>query len=540
MPAESASSERRDRAIPKTLGKYVPFARLGSGGMAEVFLSVAPGPMGFNKLAVLKRLKSPDDDGHVKMFLDEARLAARLNHPNIVHTYEVGETDGYFIAMEYLEGQSLQALLACLAGRREGLSEPLVAYIAAQVLKGLHHAHELCDFDGTPIGIVHRDVSPQNLYLTYGGEVKVLDFGIAKATMNSAHTETGVLKGKVRYMAPEQLGSRGVDRRADVFAFGVVLWELLARRALFQGDAAQVMARLANEDVSSVREVRPEASPQLDFITMKALRRNPDERYATADQMRVALEDFLRETGHLDFDRELGRLMNELFAQTRDDVRGRIKSFLEKLPSGMHRTAGMARARDLPVLIEPSEPQTPPATSSTAAAPKRLPRWSWLLVAVGTAVVGVVELGRLGRQITEGPAAIPGIASAIPSGHLHLETVPPGALIERDGKPIDRTPATVDLQPGTAAVRVSLDGYEAETIALDVTPGATLERTLALRPGPPIPQMGAASAARPWEAEANGASGAPPTGIPPHATPRAAASQRPHLNIRVLDDGDSP
>ena len=166
----------------------------------------------------------------------------------------------------------------------------------------------LCDFDGAPVGVVHRDVSPQNLYLTYGGEVKVLDFGIAKAAMNSTHTETGVLKGKVRYMAPEQFGSAAVDRRANLFAFGVVLWELLARRALFQGDAASVMSRVVNEDVASVRTVRPEASPALDFITMKALCRNPDNRYATADEMRAALEDFLRETGHLDVDRELAPL----------------------------------------------------------------------------------------------------------------------------------------------------------------------------------------------------------------------------------------
>ena len=372
-------------------------------------------------------------------------------------------------------------------------------------------------------------MSPQNLYLTYGGEVKVLDFGIAKATMNSAHTETGVLKGKVRYMAPEQLGSAGVDRRADLFAFGVVLWELLARRALFQGDAAQVMARLVNEDVSSVREVRPEASPQLDFITMKALHRDPNDRYATADEMRVALEDFLRETGHLDVDRELARLMNELFAQTRDDVRGRIKTFLEKLPSGVNRATGMARTRDLPVLIEPSEPQTPPATSRTATAPKRLPRWSWLLVAVGTAVVGVIELGRLGRQITDLPVATPAAVAPTPSGHMHLVTVPAGALIERDGKPIDRTPATLELRPGTAAVRLSLDGYEAETIALEVAPGATIDRTVTLRPGPPPPSA--------KEPESSGVSS---TGLSPHATPKASASQRPHLKIRVLDDGDSP
>jgi serine/threonine-protein kinase len=534
MAAESASSVRRDTAFPKALGKYVPFARLGSGGMAEVFLSVAPGPRGFNKLAVLKRLKSPDDEAHVKMFLDEARLAARLNHPNIVHTYEVGETDGYFIAMEYLEGQSLQALLTRLAVRREGLSEPLVAYIAAQVLKGLHHAHELCDFDGTPIGIVHRDVSPQNLYLTYGGEVKVLDFGVAKARMNAAHTETGVLKGKVRYMAPEQLGSQGVDRRADVFAFGVVLWELLARRPLFQGDAASVMARLVNEDVASVRDVRPEASPELDLVTMKALRRDPNERFATADEMRVALEDFLRETGHLDVDRELARLMNELFAQTRDEVRGRINEFLQKLSSsGSAGTRGTGRTRDLPVLIEGSEPQTPPATSGTAPVLKRVPRWSWLLLVVGMAVVSVVEVARLGRQIENAPAASFGALPPSATGHVRLDTVPAGALVEHDGRAIDRAPVSLDLAAGTATFRVSLDGYETETIALDVAPGAILDRTLSLRPSLPAPTVTASTT----EAAVKGF----PAWASPslRVAPRAAASQKPRIKVRVLDDDDS-
>ena len=139
------------------------------------------------------------------MFLDEARLCARLSHPNIVNTYEVGDSQGkYFIAMEYLEGQPLLALLRWLAAREQKLSEPLAAYIAVQALKGLHYAHELCDYDGTPLQVVHRDVSPHNVMLTYGGEVKLLDFGIAKAATNSTHTETGVLKGKIRYMSPEQ------------------------------------------------------------------------------------------------------------------------------------------------------------------------------------------------------------------------------------------------------------------------------------------------------------------------------------------------
>ena len=491
MPGEPASSERRDSAFPKALGKYVPLARLGSGGMAEVFLSVARGPMGFNKLAVLKRLRTSDNETHVEMFLDEARLAARLNHPNIVHTYEVGESDGYFIAMEYLEGQSLQALLKRLSAPQEGLSEPLVAYIAAQVLKGLHHAHDACDFDGTPLGIVHRDVSPQNLYLTYGGEVKVLDFGIAKARMNSTHTETGVLKGKVRYMAPEQLGSGPVDRRADVFAFGVVLWELLARRPLFQGDAASVMSRVLHENVPSVRSARPEASSALDLIAMKALERHPSDRYATADEMRVALEDFLRETGHLEVERELARLMNELFAQTRDEVRGRIKVFLEKLPPSGGPPPRARRTRDLPTLLEGSEPHTPPAMSRTPEAPTRVSRWSWLLLVIGSAVVGVMGLARLGQEIQ----------------------VPRRTF----GGPVVQ-PDPIGVDPGVDASGV------ASGVPRPVPPPV---------PAPMTIPLGSVNTAE--------SSAVPPPNVAPaHEAPRPAASQRPRLKIRVIDDDDSP
>ena len=220
------------------------------------------------------------------MFLDEARLSARLSHPNIVQTHEVGDSQGrFFMAMEYLEGQSLQALLAWLGGRGsrataaplEALSETMAAFIAAQVARGLHYAHELTDYDGTALGVVHRDVSPHNIFLTYRGEVKLIDFGIAKASaVNVTHTETGVLKGKIRYMAPEQVTERDVDRRVDVFALGIVLWEMLARRRLFEGDSISVLNKIGRDDAPSIRAFRPNIHSELDGIVAKALKRAPE------------------------------------------------------------------------------------------------------------------------------------------------------------------------------------------------------------------------------------------------------------------------
>jgi serine/threonine-protein kinase len=209
-------------------GKYRPIATLGQGGMARVLLTVAQSGPGVHKLLVVKELK-PDlvkDAEFVTMFVDEARLAARLNHPNVLTTYEIGESGGApFLVMEYLEGQPLHAVLPRV-GRT---AMPLTAHLAIlqKALAGLHYAHELRDFDGSPMNVVHRDVSPQNVFVCYDGQVKLLDFGIAKASGSVARTETGVFKGKLGYIAPEQITSPTVDRRADVFSVGVMLWEAL-------------------------------------------------------------------------------------------------------------------------------------------------------------------------------------------------------------------------------------------------------------------------------------------------------------------------
>ena len=222
---------------PQPFDKYTLIGKLGHGGMAEVNLAVADGKGGFRKLTVIKRLHRhlAMEPGFVEMFLDEARLAARLNHPHCVQTYEVGDhDDNHFLAMEYLDGQGLERLLR-ISGQL-GLSMPVAesARIVADALDGLAYAHELTDFDGTELGVVHRDISPQNIFVTYNGVVKLLDFGIAKAATHIVETKTGVIKGKYAYIAPEQALGQQVDARSDLWSMGVVLWECLTGRRLFK------------------------------------------------------------------------------------------------------------------------------------------------------------------------------------------------------------------------------------------------------------------------------------------------------------------
>jgi eukaryotic-like serine/threonine-protein kinase len=310
-------------------GKYQLFASLGRGGMADVFLSVARGQMGFNKLAVIKRLRQAlaEEAAFRNMFLDEARLAARLSHPNIVHTYEVGEQNGvYFIAMEYLEGQSLNKVLKEALRRKEGLEPEVSARIIADALGGLHYAHTLGDYDGRPLGIIHRDISPHNIFVTYDGHTKLVDFGIAKAALSSTETEVGVLKGKVAYMSPEQAMGGRIDQRADIFAMGIVLWEMLARQRLMTGEsAANTLHRLMNEPIPRVSAVVPGVDPKLDAITAKALEKDPQYRWQSAAEMRDALEVWLRSNPLPARQEEVGRKMLYLFSVVREEVQRQVQ-----------------------------------------------------------------------------------------------------------------------------------------------------------------------------------------------------------------------
>jgi serine/threonine-protein kinase len=312
------------------MGRYRTICRLGSGGGGEVFLAAAMARIGLTKLVVIKVPRLENAGTSPAMFRDEARLAARLSHPNIVVTHEIGEHDGApFIVMEFLDGQTLYALTQRCRKEGKSLSAGHIACLASAALEGLHHAHEAADFDGTPLGIVHRDVSPHNILVTYDGWVKVFDFGIAKAATQSELTETGVLKGKVAYMAPEQCESMAVDRRTDVFSMGIVLFEGLTGRR-FWGEATnmEILLRLANGRFPrGPRDAGAEVAPELDAVCRGALAPAPAERYATAADMRSALMAAVDKLGIRVSKRELGAAVAERFAAEREALRAAIEAF---------------------------------------------------------------------------------------------------------------------------------------------------------------------------------------------------------------------
>lgn len=278
-------------AVLKGDGKYRRLAVIGHGGMADVHLAVARGPADFAKLVVLKELRPglAQDPELRAMFQQEARVAARMAHPNVVHTYEVGSVEGRpFIAMEFLDGQPLQRI--CRRVRRDtGAGLPLALYLRVlqDLLAGLHHAHELCDYDGRPLGLVHRDVTPHNVIVTHEGQVKLIDFGIARGFESCADTQVGTFKGKASYCAPEQARGERVDRRADLFAVGVMLWEALTQRRMWpELDEVAIVQRLRAGEVPALADG---AHPELRAVCRRALAIAPEERPATAAELAEAI-----------------------------------------------------------------------------------------------------------------------------------------------------------------------------------------------------------------------------------------------------------
>jgi serine/threonine protein kinase len=282
------------------LGRYVVLKHLASGGMADVLLGRADGIEGFERHVVLKRIRPEhaQDPRFIRMFLDEARLAANLHHQHIVQVHDIGEAAGeLFISMEYIHGEDVRTLLSNASKTRAHVPLGVAVAIVSAAAAGLHYAHERRGNDKKPLGIVHRDISPSNILVGYDGAVKVVDFGIAKASMRQ-ETRSGSLKGKISYMSPEQCKGADVDRRSDVYSLGVVLYELATTTRLFKGDNDYlVMDQIVNGRVSLPRVRRPDLPNELSSIIMRAIAPDPERRYFTADELRVALDQFAAKAG---------------------------------------------------------------------------------------------------------------------------------------------------------------------------------------------------------------------------------------------------
>ena len=295
-----------ERSGQRTIGRYAMCAEIAAGGMATVHLGKLLGPVGFSRIVAIKALhpqfaKDPD---FLSMFLDEARLAGRIRHPNVVSVFDVVARQGeLFLVMDYVPGETLARLARGARAQNERVPLPVALAVVAGALDGLHAAHEARDESGAPLGIVHRDVSPQNILVGVDGAARILDFGVAKAVGRMQATRGDQLKGKLAYMAPEQLLRGPLDRGADIYAASIVLWELLTRERLFQGDDEISTYKLALDAVvRAPSEVLPELPQMLDPIVLKGLARNREDRFSTARDMARALEA----TGLLASDREVG------------------------------------------------------------------------------------------------------------------------------------------------------------------------------------------------------------------------------------------
>jgi serine/threonine protein kinase len=374
--------------------RYHLLCELGQGGMASVHLALLSGEAGFRKLVALKRAKPglAQDAEFLEMFMNEARLAARLNHPNVVQTYQVGRHDAEpFIAMELLDGQPLHRLQRVVPG---GIPLAVHLRIIAEALAGLHHAHELRDFSGAPLSVVHRDVSPQNVLVGYDGQAKVVDFGIAKAATHASYTELGLVKGKLSYMSPEQTLGEPLDRRADLFAIGVMLWEAGAGRRLWAGESARSRLRMLSlGEIPAFGPLELDVAAELTRICRRALAYSAARRYQTAAELEADLEALRSEPALHATRRDVAAFMLAHFGAQRSHMQQLIEAELGhfSLNDAVSPALGTRRV-PAPVLASSTFSQETctslaPAMASAdgkAAAPRTPRRW------LGLALAGMV------------------------------------------------------------------------------------------------------------------------------------------------------
>ncbi len=303
---------------PTRYGKFLLLEKLATGGMAQLYRAKLVGLEGFEKIIAIKQILPhlSTEKGLVDAFIDEAKLAALLNHQNIVQIYDFGKIeDSYFISMEYLFGKDLRGIAAKARERGMPLGLENTLYIASRICAGLDYAHKLSDFQGKALNIIHRDISPPNIFITYEGEVKIVDFGIAKAASQSTITQVGMIKGKVAYMSPEQASGNPIDHRSDIFSAGILLYEMLSGKRLFHGDTMQILAKVRRAEFDPPEAAVPGLPIALYEVLHQALAREPRDRYQTSGEMLADLEECVGKLSLRPSADSLGGYMKRLFAE---------------------------------------------------------------------------------------------------------------------------------------------------------------------------------------------------------------------------------
>jgi serine/threonine-protein kinase len=463
------------------LGRYLLGDRLGAGGAASVYLAQLRGPHDFERLLAVKVVHEhlTESTDFVNMFLDEANLAVRLTHPCIVHSYELGRDGAYlFLAMEYLSGQPLSKLMGRAKSLGQSLDPRMVAWIGARAAEGLAYAHALTDESGKRVSLVHRDVSPQNLFLTYDGHVKVIDFGIAHAEGRLTHTGLGRIKGKFSYMAPEQMLKQSVDHRADLFALGATLYEAAVGERPFQAeDEAEAIAMLLEETAPKPEARVPGFPERLSQILCHALEREPEDRYEGAAEMARDLDDFVRSAGESGLEAELALLMTSSFSAEREE---------------QTRAISKLRALDAGTIRGPAGSTTTADTMASSIRPSaRASRRMWTIAGAVVAVLATLGgaatfVHRTGvengddatpRSVTFEISVEPDVPATVSVGGVVAAGRPARSLVPRGSKKV--------------TIRVDAFGFE----PAELTASSDRDRLVAVRLVPRRSETGAAPSA---------------------------------------------
>ncbi|MCP4809351.1 MAG: protein kinase [Proteobacteria bacterium] len=455
---------------PEAFGKYYLIDRIATGGMAEIFKAKSYSTAGFEKVQVIKRILAhlSDNEEFVDMFIDEAKISVSLQHSNLVQIYDFGKIrENYFIAMEWVDGKDVKLLLRKLAQRRKPLPEEFAVFIAHEVMKGLDYAHKKTDLRGGDLGIVHRDMSPSNVLFSYSGEVKIADFGIAKAEMCQYDTKDGVLKGKFEYMSPEQARGEDVTQQSDLFSAGIILYEMLTGRRLFKTDSEiKTLEKIKSVDIKPPSSMRPEISQRLDAIVMKALTADLDERYRDAREFQQALLEYMYPSTPPTIQRSLSLFLIELFSEERAGELDRME-------------AGSAVALELhnrePELALSPEWEAGSSAGSTGTIQTAPPSRAPLFAAIGVVVLLLGVVGYMATRTIEPETVVETVEVLPTEGALVLRLNTAGDVYVGDELMGSGPQVGLDhLQPGELTVRIVAEDYLEVEEVIEVVAGERL------------------------------------------------------------------